>query len=248
MTVWKRCPGWILSAVLLAACGGGQQRDTAAWIDRPRDQWPQIALVNEIEYVDQYFPVAGCAFLLEAGGDTVAATAKHVLIYFKSDSMSAVSFEGDLVRWRMHPKNQPEDSVVAGRLINEDPGERIAYAPSRSDWLLFETGERSPRIEPLRFREQPLKEGERVYIVGWRYTDLDCPQVIYPGNVVSWGGGEVIISTEKLADNTIPGLSGAPVIDSAGRLIGLMSQKAGKNERLAGIEYAREILRGSKEQ
>jgi S1-C subfamily serine protease len=69
--------------------------------------------------------------------------------------------------------------------------------------------------------------------------------VIYQGNVVSWLDGEVIISTEKLSDNTIPGLSGAPVIDSAGRLIGLMSQKAGKNERLAGIGYAREILQGA---
>jgi hypothetical protein len=142
MTVWKRCPGWILLPVLLTACGGGQQGDTAAWIDRPRDQWPQIAMVNEIEYVDQYFPVAGCAFLLETGGDTVAATAKHVLIYFKSDSMRAVSFDGDLVRWKMHPKNEPGEGVVAGRLINEDPGEQITYTRSRSDWLLFQIGER----------------------------------------------------------------------------------------------------------
>ena len=228
--------------VLLVACQGEPERDQAAWIERPEDQWPQIAMVNEIEYVDRYFPVAGCAFLLEAGGDTVAATAKHVLIYFKSDSMTTISFDSSLVRWVMHPKDNPADSVVAGRLINEDPGRRIAYSPSKSDWLLFEIERCSPAIEPLRFRDRPLEKGERVTIVGWRYTDLDCSQVIYRGNVVSWGNGEVIISTEKLSDNTIPGLSGAPVIDSAGRVIGLMSQKAGKNERLAGIEYARDIL------
>jgi len=231
--------------VLLAGCGGGSERDKAAWIEMDQDRWPQIAMVNEIEYVDQYFPVAGCAFLLDTGSDTVAATAKHVLIYFKSDSMETISFDDDLVRWIMHPKNSPGDSVAIGRMINEDPGERITYAPSRSDWLLFEIGERSPRIEPLRFRNRPMEKGERVFIVGWRYTDLDCPQVIYQGNVVGWGDGEVIISTEELADNTIPGLSGAPVIDSDGRLIGLMSQKAGKNERLAGIEYARDILQAA---
>ncbi len=244
MNVWKDLfiPAALLS--LLAGCGGGSGGDRTAWIDEPQDQWPQIAMVNEIEYVDQYFPVAGCAFLLEAGGDTVAATAKHVLIYFKPDAMETVSFGDFLVSWVMHPKDNPGDSVLAGRLINRDPGERIAYGPSRNDWLLFEIESRSPRIEPLRFRERPLEEGEKVFIVGWRYTDLECPQVIYEGRVAGWEDGEVIISTEELADNTIPGLSGAPVIDSGGRLIGLMSQKAGKNERLAGIEYAREVLAG----
>jgi len=231
--------------VLLAACGGGSKTEKTAWIDQPQDRWPQIAMVNEIEYIDQYFPVAGCAFLLEAGGDTVAATAKHVLIYFKSNSMTTISFDNSLVRWNMHPKDSPGDSVVVGRLINQDSAERIEYAPSSNDWLLFQIEERSPRIEPLRFRNRPLEEGERIFIVGWRYTDLDRPQVIYRGQVVSWGDGEVIISTEELSDNTIPGLSGAPVIDSDGRLIGLMSQKAGKNERLAGIEYAIEMLQAA---
>ena len=126
--------------------------------------------------------------------------------------------------------------------INEDPAERIEYAPSRNDWLLFEIARAAPGIEPLRFREKPLAEGETVYIVGWRYTDLDCRQRVYQGKLAGWENGEVIISTEELADNTIPGLSGAPVIDSDGRLIGLMSQKHGQMERLSGIEYAREVL------
>jgi hypothetical protein len=244
MTVRKGLLPAIVLLTLLAACGSGSQKDRTAWIDQPQDQWPQIAMVNEIEYVDQYFPVAGCAFLLDTGSDTVAATAKHLLIYFKSDSMETVSFDDDLVRWIMHPKYSPGDSVVVGHLINEDPTERIIYMPSRNDWLLFEIEERSPRIEPLRFREKPFKKGEAVFIIGWRYTDLDRPQVIYEGALEGWENGELTISTLELADNTIPGLSGAPVIDSDGRLIGLMSQKDGELERLAGLDYAREVLKG----
>jgi hypothetical protein len=224
-------------------CQGGDGGGRTSWIDEPQEDWPQIAMVNEINYVDQYHPVAGCAFLLDTGADTLAVTAKHVLIYFKSEAMDAVSFGNTLVSWTMHPKDNPADSVVAGRLINEDPTERIEYSHSATDWLLFEVAEMSPHIEPLKFREKPLVEGERVFIVGWRYSDVDRPQRIYEGNYVRSDDGTEIISTQELADNTIPGLSGAPVIDSDGRLIGLMSQKHGKFERLAGIEYAREILR-----
>jgi hypothetical protein len=54
--------------------------------------------------------------------------------------------------------------------------------------------------------------------------------------------GTVLISTEVLADNTMPGLSGAPVIDASGRVIGLMSQKAEKMERASGLDYPRGIL------
>jgi len=242
MDIRKPAINRIIFLILLVSCGGGPETTRTAWIDEPQDQWPRIAMVNEIEYIDQYFPVAGCSFLLEAGGDTVAATAKHVLIYFKSDSMRTTSFENTLVSWTMHPKDDPGDSVVTGRLINEDPAERIEYAPSRNDWLLFEIARTSPGMEPLQFREKPLVEGETVYIIGWRYTDLDCRQRVYRGKLAGWENGEVIISTEDLADNTIPGLSGAPVIDSDGRLIGLMSQKHGQMERLAGIEYAQEVL------
>ena len=54
--------------------------------------------------------------------------------------------------------------------------------------------------------------------------------------------GTVLISTEMLAENTMPGLSGAPVVDSRGAVIGLMSQKAGRLERLSSVEYPREFL------
>jgi len=52
----------------------------------------------------------------------------------------------------------------------------------------------------------------------------------------------VIVSADALVDNTIPGLSGAPVIDAAGYVIGLMSTKYGKLQRLAPADYPRSLL------
>jgi hypothetical protein len=54
--------------------------------------------------------------------------------------------------------------------------------------------------------------------------------------------GSVIISTKLLSDNRMPGLSGSPVIDLHGRVIGIMSQKHGKLERLGSTEYPRNIV------
>jgi len=47
---------------------------------------------------------------------------------------------------------------------------------------------------------------------------------------------------EELADNLMPGLSGSPVIDSKGYLLGLMSQKAGKMERPSSIDYPKMLI------
>ena len=54
--------------------------------------------------------------------------------------------------------------------------------------------------------------------------------------------GSVLVSIDALKDNTIPGLSGSPVIDAKGYVIGLMSTKAGKLQRLAPASYIWDLL------
>lgn len=233
----------VLAVCLLcgqAVFGQTQQNKTeeyGSWMKKPQSEWPQISMINQIEYTDKNFPVAGCGFLLDTGEEIVAATAKHILIYFKSDSMNAVSFNGTLKSWKMFPKNNPDDFVILDSLINEDPEESLKSVPPDKDWLLFTIKERSPNIRPLRFRPDPIQPGETVYIVGWRYSDKGCPQVIYEGNFVKMEKGSFLITTKELADNTMPGLSGSPVIDANGYLLGLMSQKADKMERPSSIDY-----------
>ena len=214
-----------------------EQADYGRWMEKPQSEWPQITMINQIEYTDKNHPVAGCGFLLDTGDEVLAATAKHILVYFKSDSMKAVSFNNALKLWKMCPKNNPEDVVVVDKLINESPEEPLAHIPPERDWLLFTIKERSQNIQPLKFRSGPMQEGEIVYIIGWRYTDKDCPQMVYEGNFVRSEGASFLITTKELADNTMPGLSGSPVIDSKGYVLGLMSQKAGKMERPSSIDY-----------
>jgi len=212
------------------------------WFDRPQNEWPQITLVNQIDYVGKKFPIAGCSFLLDTGKDTLLVTAKHILTYFKSDTMKSVFFAHSLKEWRAFPKNNPANVVVVDSLLNADSTEPIGRIPSHRDWLLFSIRQKSRNIWPLRLRMDSLRHGEPVFIVGWRYTDTSCTQRVYEGSYVESQEGSVIISTKLLSDNRMPGLSGSPVIDANGCVIGIMSQKHGKLERLGSVDYPRKIV------
>ena len=108
--------------------------------------------------------------------------------------------------------------------------------------MLFTVREYPDNMQPLRLRSTPLKLGEAVFVIGWRYTDAG-PQKIYRGSYVESDDGSVLISTEELTNNKMPGLSGAPVIDANGYVVGLMSSKAGKMERLASVDYPSALLK-----
>lgn len=215
--------------------------DYGSWIERPHADWPYIAMINEIRYTDVDHPSAACGFLLDTGDAIVAVTAKHVLRYFKSDAMDSVSFRGTLSSWRMFPKNAPSHVTVLGELINEDESEPLERIDSAEDWLLLTVRKRAEGVQPLRFRQTPMEKGETVYVVGWRYPDTG-PQRILEGKYVRSERSSLLISVPELTGNTIPGLSGSPVIDAHGYLIGLMSTKAGELQRLSGIEYPLSVL------
>jgi len=211
------------------------------WVEKAHADWPSIAMINRIDYTDESFPVAGCAFLLDTGDATLAATAKHVLRFFKSETMDSVSFRGTLKSWRVFPKDDPSRVTVLGELVNEDDEASLESIPVGRDWLLFTVRKRAESVQALRLRSTPLVADEPVFIVGWRYTD-EGSQKIYAGNYVRSEEGSVLIAVDALADNKMPGLSGAPVIDARGYVIGVMSQKAGTMQRLASIDYPQALL------
>ncbi len=198
-------------------------------------------MINQIEYTDSKHPSAACGFLVDTGDEILAATAKHVLKYFKSEAMDSVSFAGTLETWRMFPKDSPGDVVVIDALVNEDPNEPIERIPSSRDWLLFTLREATDAVQPLRLRSTPLRKGEIVYVVGWRYPDKGR-QRVHEGRFVRMERGSVLVSIDALKDNTVPGLSGSPVIDAEGQVIGLMSAKAGKLQRLAPADYVQDLV------
>lgn len=212
------------------------------WIDRPKVQWPRIALSNSITYTHKHFPVAACGFLIDTRYGVYAVSAKHVLKFFRSPEMDAVHFKGTLKKWVMSPKDSPGDVVVVDRLVNEDATESIDKIPTGKDWLIFSVKERSEKIQPLKLRTTPLEGGEKIYVTGWRYTEKDCPQLVYEGRYVKPLPGAIVIDIKALAENKVPGLSGSPVFDGDGLVIGIMSSGYGKMQKAASTDYVEKIL------
>lgn len=108
----------LLTVALLSACASNDEAPPANpepvshWMTEDPAGWPRIALINQIEYTDGMHPSAACGFLVDSGDEILAATAKHVLVYFKSEAMDSVSFAGTLKSWRMFPKDSPDDAVA----------------------------------------------------------------------------------------------------------------------------------------
>lgn len=222
------------------------------WASRPTSQWPLIALTNNVIYKngDQYihpsFAYAGTGFLVDTGTDTVAVTAKHVLLIARNKKSNAVSINKDLLRWSLKPKGTNYDSVLVDKLLNDDTTEIIEGANSsifERDMLVLSLKKTSPLFQPLRPRYSPPRPGEKVYIIGCAFDDKMC--TVIEGSVINKYGFDITISTDK---PMLPGASGSAVVDANGWLIGVFSSvsrdnKLNKDVAVAiSTEYLREVL------
>ncbi len=223
------------------------------WISKPPEQWPQIALINKVQfhngdrYIHPSFLYAGTGFLIEYKKDTFAATAKHILWVAKNKRSKAVQINEALKQWTMAPKGNLADSVVINQLLNEDSTE-VLEGPSSTilerDWIVFSLKRTSLNIYPLKPRFSEVKPGEKVYVLSCGYSDSTCK--VYTGKVLRKLGMDILI--ERNMNEATPGSSGSPVIDANGYLIGVISSSSsdgqtGKNVSVAvSTEYLHHVL------
>ncbi len=195
-----------------------------------KQNWPLISLINKVEYVNSSFnnDNAACGFLLKVNNDTFAVTAKHILLVAKTDSMNSVYFGNNLKSWMMSPKDKPHEIVLIDKLINEDKTDSLTWtylATKRfnyNDWLVFSIKANRSKVIPLELRRTSIKYGEPLYVIGWTYADKEGMQRVYE---YSYLGSYGTHFNMKLVNAPIEGkgLSGSPVIDSDGLLVGIIS-------------------------
>src|SRR6476620_7647193 len=100
--------------------------------------------------------------LVNNGTDTIAVTAKHILLIARNKKTNSVSINNDLLLWSMKPKGNVTDSAVVNKLINDDTSEIIEGTQSsifERDMLVLSISKASKNIYPLKPRYSTPRNG-----------------------------------------------------------------------------------------
>lgn len=214
--------------------------------------FPPISLINKIEFFDsaRNRDKLGCGFLLKYRQDTFAVTAKHILSVAKTDSMKYLTIDKYISKWSMRPLNKEDESVVVDKLLNENKKEKInAKDRFTNDWMVFSIRKNKSHVQPVEFRTTPLVKGEKLYIVGWTRHETEGPQRVYEFKYYKTRGTHFLVKN-LIVPEKFGGLSGAPVLDANGLLVGIVSNGTFEITALkklfspCGIENLRKFLDG----
>lgn len=203
--------------ILMTACFGQEKVSTKTF--------DAITLVNKIDFFDAKLdqPKFSCGFLLQYNNETYAVTAKHLLKIIKPESMKTLSFENNIKSWSLYPLENKSELVTCDKLLNENKSENLEDKSTYdNDWLVFSIKENHSKVKALQIRTIPLIAGEKIYVVGWTRKMETGKQRIYEFEYYKTIGDRILLK-DVIVPEKFGGLSGAPVVDEKGLLVGIVS-------------------------
>ena len=141
----------------------------------------------------------------------------------------------EMESWDMFPRTKPELKVhVLGSAM------RARISPN-NDWLVLKISVAPSEIAPLRPRKEPVAVGETVFLIGVSYDDPEVSQRVYAAKVTGRLDGTDRFKYDISPPVNLRGFSGAPIVDSQGFLVGVMTvwfepKKSGENYLEGGGE------------
>lgn len=202
-------------------------------------------LVCNVKFKDSKFnnPHAGSGFLLKHNEKIYGITAKHVLFFAKTDSMKSIDFGNALKSWTFQSKST-NNSIKASKLINQNPNEAIEMPP-KGDWLIFEVTAPIPDdVVVYQIREKPLEIGEKFEFLGVPYKREKA--ICVQGNFIGFTPDKNL--KLKVPNGNYGGCSGGPVLDSEGKLVGIVSMgyfNKKENQYIfepASLDYFKQVI------
>ncbi len=213
------------------------------WMEKPVSEWPDLVMVNTVEFTDTAFRNIANAFLVDTGFDTLAVTCKHLFMVFREQTNNVIHPGDHFRKWEIYPKGEPGRSILLGALINQNRNEATGeFNTLKSrDWIVFRSGDGYSGFYPLKIRKKPLSKGEIVYAVGWAYRQKTIDPSVIKMQVFRNEG--YYFYTQTLTRNVDPaGRSGSPVIDENGYLVGIVSGAEGNLGVSGAVAYLMEIF------
>ena len=189
------------------------------WVKLPFAQWPQLVLTNDATFKG-HTPLHGASAFLVRGpnGATLAATARHLLgpNGGVEPTVGPDQLDKNLKAWTLFPRTRPKQTIrILGSAMTQNP-------PERNDWLLLRVEGAPKHAHPLTLRRDPVKAGEKVFLVGVSYAEPTVAQKVYAGVVTDREIGDRF-RYDITPHVDIRGFSGAPILDQSGFVVGVMS-------------------------
>jgi hypothetical protein len=184
-----------------------------------------ISLTNRIDFLDQKLnqPRFCTGFLLKYNNDTFAITARHLLKIIKPAQMKTLSFDGFINNWVLFPLDKKADTIVTSKLLNQDQAVSLDNKSTYdTDWLVFSLQSNHSTVKPLQARTTPLTPGEKLYVIGWTRKMESGKQRVYEFEYYKTIGHRILLK-DVIVPEQFGGLSGAPVVDEQGAVVGIVS-------------------------
>lgn len=87
---------------------------------------------------------------------------------------------------------------------------------------MFNIKENRSNVIPLEFRDTPLIIGEKLYVIGWTRHMKEGAQRVYEFEFYKTQGSHLLMK-KRIVPEKMGGLSGGPVVDINGKLVGIVS-------------------------
>ncbi|MDF2176734.1 serine protease [Aliiglaciecola sp. CAU 1673] len=166
----------------------------------------------------------GNGFLLSYKDMLYGVTVKHSLFEVKLPAPKSTDIAPHIESWVLSPRSMPTKSVKFGQLLNADANEVLDMKTLEKDYLLFSINGPAEALRPLTLRETPVEIGEELTAIGCTYLSAeDCQNDRYTGTFKGYSEHNLRIHFDGVDMSKLRGLSGSPVLDKQGKVVGIVS-------------------------
>lgn len=218
-------PGTDASGAAHGENSGIPQREKPVWASKDPAQWPVLALHNNIRFKNNTVANGGTGFLIRLPNNAVAAVTVHHVIEDVVPQLE--QFNNAVSRPSMVSPLVPARQVPLGKLAMKLP------LPPKLDLLIVSVPQLSSwPAETLAPRPAHAAVGDKIFVVDVRKGK----QTLFATTVTRAGGKERVFNYQATPEFNSMGLSGAPIVDENGFLVGIHRGRVEENgKRFDGI-------------
>ncbi len=207
-----------------------------------------ISGVNDVSFgPDNKIDHLGNGFVVQYQGRYFGVTAKHVLLMTKNTGAKGTELPPQ-TQWVLRNKAASALTQTFGKALNGSANEALDMKVLETDTLVFALDSAPKGFAVLQLASKEVAVGDELTAIGCSYkAPADCHGEKLTGKVVELKAPHLMVDLGKTDLRALYGMSGAPVLNASGELVGIVSQSLPDStgvERMAhfGVSYLHQVL------